>query len=310
MGLRIKTNVASINAQRRLGESGKGMGESLEKLSSGLRINKSADDAAGLAVSERIRATTAGLGVAKRNASDGISYIQVAEGGLNEVTNIVIRMRELATQAASDTLGERERSFLDKEFVQLRQEVARIVESTEFNGSKVLQGGDGDNPIQIFVGASNRGKDMAGDAPEIDADMDPDIIKIELTELSALGEAITDITGDDFSILPDGGGEGLTASELGSGDTGELFSVLDTAQNAISSYRATLGSVQSRLNSTINNIEISNENLQAAQSRIRDVDYAAETAKFTQNRILQQAGISVLAQANAAPEAVLALLRG
>ncbi|MCX6109424.1 MAG: flagellin FliC, partial [Proteobacteria bacterium] len=146
MGLRIKTNVDSLVSQRRLEENRKGLGESLERLSSGLRINKSADDAAGLAVSERIRGRVSSLGVAKRNASDGISYIQVAEGGLNEVTNILIRMRELATQAASDTLGARERSFLDKEFVQLRDEVGRIVESTDFNGSKVLQPGDGDKP--------------------------------------------------------------------------------------------------------------------------------------------------------------------
>lgn len=157
MGLRVKTNVESLVAQRRLGETRKQLGESLEKLSSGLRINKSADDAAGLAVSERIRSRVSSLGVAKRNASDGISYIQVAEGGLNEVTNILIRMRELGTQAASDTIGNRERGFLNKEFVQLRDEVARIVDSTEFNGSKVLKPGDGDKPIQIFVGASNRG---------------------------------------------------------------------------------------------------------------------------------------------------------
>jgi flagellin len=309
MGLRIKTNVDSLVAQRRLDENRKGLGESLEKLSSGLRINKSADDAAGLAVSERIRGQVASLGVAKRNASDGISYIQVAEGGLHEVTNIIIRMRELATQAASDTLGARERSFLDKEFVQLRDEVGRIVDSTEFNGTKVLTPGDGDKPIQIFVGASNRGKDAAGNLPEIDKESDPDILTIKLDELQNLKNALDPMIDKGMSLLPDPTAQ-ISASELGpDGDTSTLFSTLDTAQNSIASYRATLGSVQSRLNSTINNIDISNENQLAAMSRIRDVDYASETAKFTQAKILTTAGLSVLTQANSTPESVLQLLR-
>ena len=310
MGLRVKTNVDSLVAQRHLDETRKGLGESLEKLSSGLRINKSADDAAGLAVSERIRGRVASLGVAKRNASDGISYIQVAEGGLNEVTNIIIRMRELATQAASDTLGSRERSFLDKEFTQLRDEVGRIVDSTEFNGARVLTPGSGDKPIDIFVGASNRGADAAGEIPKIDKDADPDVLSIQLGELQTFKESVDQVTDKAMAILPDLSAD-VGARDLGpDGDTNSLFSRLDTAQNAIASYRATLGSVQSRLNSTITNIDVSNENLQAAQSRIRDVDFAAETAKFTQTRILSTAGISVLTQANSQPEAVLQLLRG
>ena len=309
MGLRIKTNVDSLVAQRRLSENRKQLGDSLEKLSSGQRINKSADDAAGLAVSERIRARVSGLNVAKRNASDGISYIQVAEGGLNETTNIIVRMRELATQAASDTIGNRERSFLDKEFTQLRDEVNRIIQSTEFNGAKVLQPGDGDKPIQIFVGASNRGSDVNGDEPDIDPDNDPDVLTINLEELGEFTERIADVVDTDMAILPDLDSD-LSAQELGpDGDTNTMFNKLDTALNAIASYRATLGSVQSRLNSTITNIDISNENLQAAQSRIRDVDFASETAKFTQARILSAAGTSVLSQANAGPETVLSLLR-
>ncbi len=309
MGLRVKTNVDSLVAQRRLGENRKTVSESLEKLSSGQRINKSADDAAGLAISERIRSRVSSLGVAKRNASDGISYIQVAEGGLNETTNIVVRMRELAMQAASDTLGSRERSFLDKEFVQLRQEVGRIIDSTEFNGAKVLKPGEGDKPIQIFVGASNRGADAAGNLPDIDPEADPDVLTIDLSDLSQLKDSIDQITGDDVALLPDPTAE-LSAQELGpNGDTNDLFSRLDGALNSIASYRATLGSVQSRLNSTITNIDISNENLLAAQSRMRDVDYATEVAKYTQANILAQAGVSVLTQANSQPEAVLQLLR-
>jgi flagellin len=309
MGLRIKTNVDSLVAQRRLSENRKQLGDSLEKLSSGQRINKSADDAAGLAVSERIRARVSGLGVAKRNASDGISYIQVAEGGLNETTNIIVRMRELATQAASDTIGTRERSFLDKEFTQLRDEVGRIIQSTEFNGTKVLQTGDGDKPLQIFVGASNRGNDLNGDAPDIDPETDSDVLTINLDELADFSESIAGVTDTDMSIIEDGATESF-AQELGpDGDTNTLFNKLDSALNSIASYRATLGSVQSRLNSTITNIDVSSENLQAAQSRIRDVDFAAETAKFTQAKILSAAGTSVLAQANAGPEQVLSLLR-
>jgi len=310
MGLRVKTNIDSLVAQRRLGETRKDLAGSIEKLSSGQRINKSADDAAGLAVSENIRGRVASLGMAKRNASDGISYIQVAEGGLNEATNIIIRMRELATQAASDTLGPRERGYLDKEFTQLRDEIGRIVDSTEFNGTKVLKPGDGDKPMQIFVGASNRGANMAGDLPDIDPDNDPDVLTIKLDDLSQMTEALGNVVNKDFSILPEAGAE-LSAQELGpDGDTGTLFSNLDTALNSIASYRATLGSVQSRLNSTMNNLDVSTENLQAAQSRIRDVDYASEMAKYTQTKILSQAGVSVLTQANSEPDAVLQLLRG
>jgi flagellin len=309
MGLRVKTNVDALVAQRRLSETRKQLGESIEKLSSGLRINKSADDAAGLAVSESIRSRVASLSVAKRNASDGISYIQVAEGGLNEVTNAIIRMRELAMQASSDTLGGRERAFLDKEFVQLREEIARMIDSTEFNGSKILKAGDGDKPIQIFVGASNRASAPDGSVPDA-PEVDPDILTIKLDDLGKFETAIQAVTDLGMSILP-GNDLEREAHELGpDSSTHLLFNKLDTALNAVAAYRSTLGSVQSRINSTLANIDISSENLQAAQSRIRDVDYAQETAKMTQASILSSAGISVLSQANAVPEAVLQLLRG
>ncbi len=306
MGLRVKTNIESVIAQRRLGENTRTLGDSLERLSSGLRINKSADDAAGLAVSERIRARVRSLDVAKRNANDGISYIQVAEGGLQEVQNIVVRMRELSTQAASDTLGNRERMFLDREFQELRQEVGRIVQSTDFNGTKVLQNKD-NKPIQIFVGSSNRANDADGNAPDF-GDTDPDILTIDLQELANLEDALNSIVDDDLFIVPDDEDGG--AQDLGPDGTFEIFNRLDTAQNAIASYRATLGSVQSRLNSAVTNIEVSSENLQAAMSRIRDVDYANEMGRYTQAQIMTQAGISVLTNANSTPEYVLQLLRG
>jgi flagellin len=305
MGLRIKSNVESLVAQRRLTENRRALGESLERMSSGQRINRSADDAAGLAVSESIRARTKSLDVAKRNANDGISYLQVAEGGLNETTNIIVRMRELAAQAASDTVGNRERGFLDKEFQQLRQEVARIVDSTDFNGSKLLKA-DGSKPIQLFVGASNRASDENGNPPDIDPENDPDVLTINTEEVAQLNDALAKITQDAISIVPDGDGG---AQDLGPDGTSDLFNRMDTALNSIASYRATLGSVQSRLNSTITNIEISNENLSAAMSRIRDVDYATETARFATSKILMQAGISVLAQANTSSDFALQLLR-
>jgi len=306
MSLQIKTNIAAVKAGRQLDQSSKALEQSMERLSSGQRINRSADDAAGLAVSERMRARIRSLDVAKRNASDAVSYIQVAEGGLNEVTNIAVRMRELTSQAASDTLGNRERAFLDKEFQQLRQEVGRIVDSTEFNGTRVLSSEGVDRPIQIFVGASNRGHDLAGKTPDF-GDKDPDVLNIDLSDLKDLTAALGAITQDELAIVPsseDGG-----ARDLGPTGTEEIFTRLDDAINSIAAFRATLGSVQSRLNSTITNIDVSSENLNAARSRIVDVDYAAETARFAQARILTQAGLSVQSQANTAPDMVLQLLR-
>lgn len=307
MGIRIKTNIESLVSQRRVSDSRKALGESYEKLASGQRVNKSADDAAGLAVSERIRAKTRSLEVAKRNANDGISYLQVAEGGLNETTNIVIRMRELAAQAASDTIGNREREFLNKEFTQLRQEVGRIMEATEFNGTKVLKV-DEQKPMRIFVGASNRGNDAEGNAPDISLEDDPDTLTVDLKDLATFKEAMEAVLDEDLTIVPsdsDGG-----AADLGPAGTNDIFNRLDSALDSMASYRAVLGSVQSRLNSSITNIDVTSENLQAAQSRIRDVDYAAETAKLATNRILTQAGVSVLTQANANGDFALQLLRG
>ncbi len=306
MGIRIRTNIQALKTQRALAQSQTAQENSMERLASGQRINRSSDDAAGLAVSERLRAKLKSLDVAKRNANDGISYIQVAEGGLNEVSNIVVRMRELSSQAASDTIGNLERSFLDKEFQQLRQEVGRIVDTTEFNGSKLLNPEEL-KPISIFVGASNRGAGSDGSRPDIEEGKDPDVLTINLEDLSNMREKLDKIVSDEISIVPDDPAGG--ASELGPTGTNELFGRLDDTLNSIAGFRSTLGSVQSRLNSTITNIEISNENLSAAKSRIADVDYASETASYAQARILTQAGMSVQAQANAAPEAALQLLR-
>jgi len=245
------------------------------------------------------------LDVAKRNANDGVSYIQVAEGGLNEVTNIIVRMRELASQSASDTIGNREREFLDKEFQQLRLEVSRIIESTEFNGNKVLTSG-GDEPMRIFVGASNRGDDTSGRAPRINPNDDPDVLSIDLSDLRALSSVLDTFGTDRLNVKSRRNGG---AQDLSSYGTDGLLNRLDTSLNSVAAFRATLGSVQARLNSTMTNIDITQENLSAAQSRIRDVDYASETARLTQANILTAAGASVLSQANQTPEFALQLLR-
>jgi len=306
MGLRIRTNVQALKSQRALAESTRSQENSMERLSSGQRINRSSDDAAGLAVSEKLRAKTRSLDVAKRNANDGISYIQVTEGGLNEVSNIIVRMRELSGQAASDTIGNMERTFLNKEFQQLRQEIGRIVESTDYNGQKLLNPEES-KPISIMVGASNRGMGSDGSRPEYEEGADPDVITINMEDVVEMRERLDAIVLDDVAIVPDddaGGG-----GDLGPSGTGDLFGRLDDALTSIAGFRSTLGAVQSRLNSSITSIEISNENLSAARSRIVDVDYAAETAAFAQSKILNAAGLSIQSQANAAPEAALALLR-
>lgn len=297
MGLRIKTNVESLAAQRQLGQSRAEMSDSLQKLASGLRINKSADDAAGLAVSEGMRAKVKGLGQAKRNANDGISFLQVAEGGLSELNNLTVRMRELTTQAASDTIGKTERGFLNREFQELKSEITRIKEETEFNGIRVLNADDSKVDRAIQVGVSYRGKDSK-------AKDESDIIRINFSQLEGLNSALGSL--NDLKITTEDGSGG---QELGGGKTNEIFSKLDEAITSVTDFRATLGSLQSRLNSSVTAIDVSTENLNAAQSRIRDVDYASETARLTQNRILTAAGTSVLSQANSAPESVLQLLR-
>lgn len=294
MGLRIKTNVESLIAQRQLSKSRTAMQESLEKLSSGQRINKSSDDAAGLAVSEAMRAKLKGLAQAKRNANDGISFLQTAEGGLSELNNVVVRMRELTTQAASDTVGTRERAFLNREFQQLAQEMIRIKDETEFNGKAVLRDESGKD-INLQVGVSYRGEGST-------AKEDADVVTISLDEISSLNDKLNAIS--ELSIDSEEGGR-----SLGGGDTNEIFASLDDAITQVTDFRATLGAMQSRMNSTITNIDVTSENLASAQSRIRDVDYAAETANLTQNRILSAAGTAVLTQANAVPETVLQLLR-
>jgi flagellin len=306
MGLRIRTNVASLNSQRRLSLSTDSLQDSMAKLSSGKRINKAADDAAGLSISENLRADVRSLGQAKRNANDGISLVQTAEGGLEETTSMLIRLRELATQAASDTVGATERGFLNKEYIALKDEIDRIANSTEFNGTRLLIGqadvgselanADNTYPLEIQVGAN-----YYNDADAVDNRNPVNIVKLDLNSMNAFteGEGSLDI----------GRANEGTQVDTKRGAQ-ESLAKLDVAITKVNDYRATLGAAQNRLGATVKNLAIQIENLDASRSRISDVDFAEETATMTQQRILQQAGVSVLAQANQLPNAAMTLLQG
>lgn len=291
MGIRIRTNVSSLVSQRFMSNNSQNQMKSLEKLSSGYRINKSSDDAAGLAVSESIRAKVRGLNVAKRNANDAVSMIQIAEGSMNEMSDILIRLRELSVQSASDTIGAQERGYLNREYTQLVDEMDRIVATTEFNNLKLFEQED-KSEFVIQVGTN-------GSLPEDNQDT----ISIDLQGLLFKSDDLG--LGKDDEIGPveadDPGPERSTIAEK--------LTVIDDAINRLASERATLGSVQSRLDSAINNLSVNVENLETANSRIRDVDFASETSKLAQSRVMLQSSTSVLSQANQVPEIALQLLR-
>jgi flagellin len=293
MGLRIKTNVPSLTAQRRLRDTTNEMTGNMEKLASGYRINKSADDAAGLAISETLTGKVRSLNQAKRNASDGVSLIQVAEGSMNEISNILIRLRELATQSASDTIGNLERSYTNKEYTQLVEEIDRIANTTEFNGLSLLGGADKNNGISELTIHVGSGDGLTENTDTINIDID----SVKIDAENVLGLAKNEEIGPNEI---DGSFDRQTAADK--------LTVIDTAIKRVAGNRALLGAKQSRLNSTINNLGIQIENMSTSRSRIRDVDFAEVTAEFTQNRILGQAGSSVLAQASAIPELALKLL--
>jgi flagellin len=276
MSLRIATNVQSLAAQRYLTQNHDEQNNSLEHLSSGSRINKAGDDAAGLAISEKLRANIRSMKQATRNANDGVSLIQTAEGGMNEVGNILIRLRELSIQAASDTIGDNERGFINKEVQQLKSEVDRISKSTEFNGTKLLDGSAPNMEVQVGLNNNKEIDRFTYDSKNL------------VTNLSSFG--IEDV------------------STMNKEDAQNNLGKIDDAINHLNGNRATLGALQNRFMSTINNLAIYQENLQAANSRIRDTDMAEETANLTKTNILTQANVSVLSQANANPQLALKLL--
>lgn len=276
MGLRINTNTASLNAQRNLYGTKSALDKSLERLSSGFRINRAGDDAAGLAISENLRGQIRGLKQANRNAADGISLIQVAEGGLNEISTILIRLRELGVQAASDTIGPVERQFLNVEYDQLLQEIDRIAEGTEFNGTQLLSGTG--SILDFQVGTRN----------------DPNLDRISFDASKA--DANTAALGINLTSVAD------KASAQNS------LAAIDESIVKVSAMRADFGAIQNRLQSTIANLNVSVENMSAANSRIRDTDMAEETAEMTRNNILTQSGVAVLSQANQTANSALTLL--
>lgn len=275
MALVVNTNVASLAAQRNLAVNQAQLGRSVERLSSGLRITRAADDAAGLGVSETLRAQIRSINQANRNAGDGISLTQVADGAAATVGSLLSRMRELATQSASGTLGTTERSYLDQEFVSLRSEIDRIATTTEYNGQPLLSGSS--NTFEVFIGF----KSGSG---------------------NSLNVALADL---DVAAV------GLTGASVSTAVAAQsMLANIDSAISAVATARANYGSIQSRFEVAIQNLTVTAENFTAAESRIRDADIAQETSVFTKNQILTQSGIAILAQANSLPQQALALLRG
>ena len=272
MALRITNNISSINAQRNLTKSQKGLSQALERLSSGLRINKAGDDAAGLAISEKLRSNIRALSQAGRNGSDGIALLQVAEGAMDEIQNMIVRMKELAEQASTGTVSDVERGYLNSEYQALRTEINRISQATKFNETSLL---DGSLNVAIQIGVSDGVNDSI-------------IISVSTVAFSALG-----ITSSISTVT-------------------NAISSLGTTSGAISivaDRRADMGALQNRLESVVANIANVVENLTGAESRIRDVDIASETANLTKYSILVQSGVSVLTQANQVPQVALSLLQ-
>lgn len=275
MGLRIATNVPSLVAQRNLQESSKEQSRSIARLSSGQRIVNAGDDAAGLAISQNLMAETRGLKQAQRNANDGVSFVQTAEGSLNEVSNILIRLRELGVQAASDTLGDDERALLNKEYQSLKSEVDRIAQVSNFNGRKLLDGSGGQLEFQVGsrAGPNNQVQFRSNEAD---------------ARTSALGVS--------------GAGVGSRSDALDS------LEAVDGAINKVNSYRSSLGALQNRLHSASANLGVHMENISEARSRIADTDIAEEASQLAKASILQSAGVAVLTQANSSSANALKLL--
>jgi flagellin len=282
MALTINTNVQSLNAQRNLGKSQASLANSMQRLSSGLRINSAKDDAAGLAITDRMTAQIRGMNQAARNANDGISLAQTAEGALGEITNILQRMRELSVQSANASNSDADRGSLNSEFAQLKEEIDRIADTTQFNGKNLLDGTFKSGSAAVFQVGANANQ----------------VISVTIgasggANISALGSGAVNVSAISIS----------TAAHAQSS-----ISVLDLAISDVDTMRGKLGAVQNRFESTIANLNNVSENLSAARSRILDADIAQETSNMTKMNILQQAGVSILAQANQTPQLALSLL--
>ena len=287
--MRINHNISAMITQPSLYQADNSMGKSLEKLSTGLRVNRASDDAAGLAVSERLRAQVRGMDRAKMNAQDGIAMLQIAEGAANEIEAILQRQRELAVQAASDTLTEIDRGYLQLEFKQLTDEIDRIADATQYNTMTLLDGSfDSVGDMVLQVGANNTD--------------DVDNMSVTISSLKTTAIGTTDAGGNVTAAL--------SAQDI-SGDrdgADAAIGVLDGALDVVNKMRADLGSYINRLDHTINNLANQAYNTQDAEARIRDVDFATETTQFTRNQILVQSSTAMLSQANMKPQSVLGLL--
>jgi len=276
VGLRVNTNIISMTAQRELFNVTDRLSKNFHRLSSGLRIASAADDPAGLGISERMRATIRSLGQAGRNAQDGVGLVETAEGALNEVNSNLIRMRELSIQAANGTLNTGDRAAIDLEFQGLISEIDRIADSTDFNGIELLNDSAGTGSIQLQIGTEAN-----------------ETLTIDLVDMTDVGLGLTGTSFDLDTVT----------------NASNALATIDTAIDSVTAARATMGATQNRLLTAIKSTQIAKENLSAAESRIRDVDVAEETADLTRNSILQQAATSVLSQANVQPQIALSLLQ-
>lgn len=280
----INTNLVSLNAQRNLSVSQSSLTTTMQRLSSGLRVNSAKDDAAGLAIAERMSSQVRGMNVAMRNANDGISMAQTAEGALSKVGDSLQRMRELAVQARNGSNGAKDQASLDKEYQQLATEIGRVVSGSDFNGKKVL--GTDAGTVTFQVGANTTSDDRI------------DIITADLTT----NASITNVTG--ASIM----GADTSTVAIGT-DLDKVMNDIDAALDVVNSQRAILGASQNRFEAVIGNLQVAAENTSAARSRIMDADFAAETANLSRTQILQQAGTAMVAQANQIPQSVLKLIQ-
>jgi len=283
----INTNIIALNAQRNLAGSQSSLASSMQRLSSGMRVNSAKDDAAGMAIAERMTAQIRGMNVAARNANDGISLAQTAEGALGKVSDSLQRMRELAVQAANATNSDSDKDSLDKEFGELAKEIQRVLGGTTFNGLAVL---GGDAGTQTFQVGANTGSNDSINITTTNMTTNADITSVAGTDNAGGSRAVIDNTADASTIQ-------------------DVIDNIDTALDTINSERATLGASQSRFDAVVSNLQISIENQSAARSRIIDTDFAVETSNLSRAQILQQAGNAMVAQANQLPEQVLQLLR-
>jgi flagellin len=277
MGLRVSTNIASLAAQRNLSKTSSDQSKLYESIASGKRITSAGDDAAGLSISENLRAQITSMRQAERNANDGVSLVQVAEGSLSEVSNIIIRLRELSIQAASDTVGDVERSFINQEVQSLKEEVDRISQVTNFNGQPLLSGTGGKKELEFQVGIRNNQDDRI-------------VFNVHENDVRTRSLGIQNVNTRNIN------------------DARRSIDSLDQGLGKVNEARARLGAMQNKLHSTTNNLQVARENLANAHSQIADTDIAEATSQLIQQNILQAAGISILAQANAAPSAAMRLL--